>query len=73
VTAARVLHGDGSIGTDNKLFAGEDTMPAHKRGAGKRMHVDLLGEWRVVGEWGVNSHTDVLRLVRSQRPASPVL
>ena len=35
VAAERVLHGDGSIGTNNELFAREETTPVRKRGARK--------------------------------------
>ena len=73
MAAEGVLHRDGSIGTDNELFTREETAPECKRESGKKSHTDLLSEWRVIREWGVNSHANVLRLFRSQRRANPVL
>lgn len=34
---------------------------------------DLLGEGRVVGEWGIDTHANVLRLFRSQQIAGLAL
>jgi len=40
----------------------ERTLPMRQHKAVKQSDASLLSEWCVVGEWGVDTHADVLRL-----------